>query len=86
MVEFEYTIKDRDGVHARPAGAIIKAASGFKSDVSIQNRDRQASLKSGIFALLGMGIRCADTIKVSCNGADEQAAAEALRKAFEDYL
>ncbi|MDY6322556.1 MAG: HPr family phosphocarrier protein [Succinivibrio sp.] len=86
MVEFEYTIKDRDGVHARPAGAIIKAASGFKSDVSIQNRDRQASLKSGIFALLGMGIRCADTIKVTCKGEDEQNAAAAMKKAFEEYL
>ena len=86
MIEFEYTIKYRDGIHARPAGAIIKAASNYKSEIKVTCKGRTESLKSGIFALLGMGIRCADTIKVSCNGADEQAAAEALRKAFEDYL
>lgn len=86
MTEFEYTIKDRDGIHARPAGAIIKAASNFKSEIKISCKDRSESLKNGIFALLGMGIRCADTIKVSCNGVDEAAAAEAMRKSFEDYL
>ena len=36
MQQFTYTIKDRDGVHARPAGVIIKAAKQYKSKITIE--------------------------------------------------
>ena len=45
MEKIVYKIKDRDGVHARPAGAIIKAISGYKSKITLIYQDRQIDLK-----------------------------------------
>ena len=75
MQQFTYTIKDRDGVHARPAGAIIKAAHGKK-----------IALKQGIFALMGLGIRYGAEVVVSCEGEDEAEAAQGMQKCFNEYL
>ena len=47
MQQFTYTIKDRDGVHARPAGVIIKAAKQYKSKITIEAHGKSADLKGG---------------------------------------
>ena len=39
MEKITYTIKDRDGVHARPAGAILKAISGYDSKITLICKD-----------------------------------------------
>ncbi|MCR5536798.1 MAG: HPr family phosphocarrier protein [Succinivibrio sp.] len=86
MQQLKYTIKDKDGVHARPAGRIIQAASGFKSQISISAKGSTVSLKNGIFALLGLGIRCGEEIEVSCEGEDEESAIEKIKQALEENL
>ncbi|MBO8415554.1 MAG: HPr family phosphocarrier protein [Proteobacteria bacterium] len=86
MQQFIYTIKDRDGVHARPAGVIIQAAHKFKSDIALKAKGKQISLKGGIFSLMGLGIRCGDEIEVVCTGEDETEAAAAMRQSFEQNL
>ena len=35
MKEFKYVIQDAQGIHARPAGILVKAAGGFKSDIQL---------------------------------------------------
>ena len=82
MISFDFTVKDRDGIHARPAGAV----SAFKSDVIIDFKGRSVSLKGGIFALLGLGIRCGDTFKISVKGEDEKEAAGVVSKTFDEFL
>lgn len=86
MQQFTYTIKDRDGVHARPAGAIIAVASKFKSNITIEASGRSVSLKGGIFALMGMGIRFGTEVTIKCEGEDEAAACVALQKSFSELL
>ncbi len=86
MKQFSYKIKDKDGVHARPAGAILKAVSGYKSDIYLESRGHKISLKAGIFALMGMGIRYDDEVIITCEGTDEEAAAVAVKDAFADNL
>ncbi len=86
MQQLKYTIKDKDGVHARPAGRIIQAASGFKSQISISAKSSTISLRGGIFALLSLGIRCGDEIEVSCEGEDEEQALARLKTALEENL
>ena len=36
MKTFSYTIKDAQGIHARPAGELVKAAKGFSSEIKIK--------------------------------------------------
>ncbi|MBO6258020.1 MAG: HPr family phosphocarrier protein [Succinivibrio sp.] len=86
MQQFSYVIQDKDGVHARPAGRIIQSARGIKSEVTIEAKGRKISLKDGIFALMGMGIRCGEEVIVSCSGEDETVALDTIRKSFEENL
>lgn len=86
MEKFTYTIKDRDGVHARPAGAILKAISGYKSKITLIYQDRSVDLKAGIFGLLGLGIRYQDEVYVHVEGEDEKDAVIGVKRAFEEFL
>lgn len=86
MKGFSYTIKNPEGLHARPAGLIIKTASGFGSTIDLSCKSKKASLKGGIFALMGLGLRCGDAIEVRIDGPDEDAALASLKKLIEELL
>ncbi|MBQ4246529.1 MAG: HPr family phosphocarrier protein [Succinivibrio sp.] len=86
MEKFEYKIKDRDGVHARPAGAILQAIRGYKSDITLIHKDRNVNLKGGIFGLLGLGIRFNETVYVHVSGEDEAEAVKGVKDAFKKHL
>ena len=78
MREFTYTIKDELGIHARPAGLLVKEAAKFSATVKIAKGEKSADAKK-LFALMGLGVKNNDEITVTCEGADEDAAAEALQ-------
>ena len=78
MIQFTYTIQDPQGIHARPAGQLVKTAAGFKSTCKVEGNGKKGDLKR-IFTVMGMGIKAGMPITVSVEGEDEQAAAEALQ-------
>ena len=80
MKEFTYTITDPVGIHARPAGMLAKKAAGFKSTVTVIKGEKKADTRR-LTALMGLGIKCGETITVQTEGEDEQAAADEI-KAF----
>lgn len=80
MKEFTYTITDPVGIHARPAGMLAKKAAGFKSTVTVIKGEKKADTRR-LMALMGLGIKCGETITVQAEGEDEQAAADEI-KAF----
>ncbi|HIV14584.1 MAG TPA: HPr family phosphocarrier protein [Candidatus Avisuccinivibrio pullicola] len=86
MQQFTYTIKDRDGVHARPAGQLIAAASKFKSNITLSTNGKSVSLKGGIFALMGLGIRYQQEVTITCEGPDELDAYTGLKSSIEKLL
>lgn len=73
MKTFEYTITDAQGIHARPAGLLVKAAGKFTSQIVIRANGKEGDAKR-LFALMGMGVKCGDTIAVAIEGADEEQA------------
>ena len=81
MKQFTITIQDKEGLHARPAGLLSKAAKGFQCAVTLTKGEKTADLKK-IFAVMGLAVKGGDSITVACNGADEEAAAAALEKMF----
>ena len=85
MTTFEYTIKDDLGIHARPAGLLIKEASAHKCSISITKGEKRADAKK-IFSVMGLGVKHGDTIKITCEGDGETEAAEKLRAFFYEYL
>lgn len=80
MKEFTYTVKDPVGLHARPAGLFVKEAAKFNSKVTISSGEKSSDAKR-LFSVMGLGIKGGNTITITAQGDDEDAAIEAL-KAF----
>lgn len=75
MKTFEYVVADALGIHARPAGAIVKEAKKYQSKIMIE-KDGKAADASRLMALMGLGVKCGDQIVVKVEGADEDTASE----------
>lgn len=85
MMMFDYVIKDELGIHARPAGLIVKEATQFSSVITLQKGEKKADAKK-IFSLMGLGAKQSDTITITCEGEDEAAVYETLKQLFETSL
>lgn len=85
MKTFQYTITDEVGIHARPAGLLVKAAKEFQSEITVEADGKKADAKK-LMALMAMGIRCGQSVTVHVNGADEDTAAETLEAFFREHL
>ena len=79
MKQFQYTIKDELGVHARPAGLLVKLAKQYTSTITIEKNGKPCDMRK-LMALMGMGVKQGDTVTVKVEGDDEAAAAEAIQK------
>ena len=85
MKQFEYTVRDPLGIHARPAGLLAKEAKRFSSVCTV-TKNRQTKKLTQLMMLMSMGIKQGDTITVTAEGEDEEEAIAALRHFFETYL
>ena len=65
-------------LHARPAGAFVKAALGFKSRITVSHGDKEADAKS-ILSVLALGAEGGSQIRIRAEGEDADAALEAMR-------
>ncbi len=85
MKEITYKIKDEVGIHARPAGLLVKKASEFSSEILIEKGEKSVDAKK-IFGVMSLGAKCEDEIKLRINGSDEEKAAEELVKFLAENL
>lgn len=85
MKEFTVKINDASGIHARPAGLLVKEASKYESSITIVHNDKSADGKR-IFSVMGLAAKFGDTLKITVNGSDEEKAAEGLKTFFENNL
>lgn len=77
MVQVSYTIKNEEGLHARPASDFCKTAGKFKSDIAVIKDGEEYEAKS-ILMVLCVGAVKGDTIEIRAEGEDEQEAVNAL--------
>lgn len=85
MVTFHYVIQDPLGIHARPAGLLVKEAGKLASEITIANGGRQGDAKK-IFSVMSLGVKQKDEIIVTVEGASEEEDAKALKAFFETNL
>ncbi len=85
MQSFSYTIKDEIGIHARPAGLLAKRAKEFQSVVTLE-KDGKTAAATKLMAIMGMGVKCGDTVNVTVEGSDEETAAAAMEEFFKANL
>ena len=81
MKEFEYTITDPIGIHARPAGLLVKLLTSLKSDGKVAKGEKKVNAKS-ILSLMSLQAKQGEAIKFIVEGEDEDDAA----KKIEDFL
>lgn len=85
MKSFSYTVKDELGIHARPAGMLVKEVKNFQSKVTLE-KDGKSVDASRLMAVMGMGVKKDQTVIVTVEGDDEDAACEAIKAFFETNL
>ena len=56
MKEFKYVVTDPEGIHARPAGILVKQAAGYQSAVKITKGEKTA-YANRIFGIMGLGTK-----------------------------
>jgi phosphotransferase system HPr (HPr) family protein len=81
MIVKEYIIYAPEGIHARPAAALVKLTRQFRSSVQLRFGEKSVKLNS-ILSLLSLGAKGGDTISLLIEGEDEGLAAEALDDFF----
>lgn len=81
MKKEKIILQNETGLHARPAGELVKLASTFKSDVNLTANGRTINAKS-ILAIMSLGIKASTEIEIECNGEDEEEAMNKIVEAF----
>ena len=79
MITKELTILNRLGLHARAAGALVKLASKFASEITIEKGGTEVNAKS-IMGLLMLAAAMGSTVTLTVAGEDEDEAAAAVEE------
>lgn len=85
MKTFDYTITDPQGIHARPAGLLVKEAKKYESAIGIVKGARKGDLKK-IFTVMALGAKQGETVTITVDGADEAAAAPAIEAFLKEHF
>lgn len=82
MQSIKVKISNDTGLHARPATLLVKKASSFKSDVSIEANGKKVNAKS-LIGILSLGATKDTEVTIITSGDDEVEAASELAKLIE---
>lgn len=77
MVKFTFMVNDEMGLHARPAGALVKEAAKCTSKVTIRKGDKTGDAKR-IFNVMGLSVKANEEVEITVEGENEQEEAAAL--------
>ena len=77
MYSKDVMVQNQVGLHARPATFFIQKANEFRSSIWIEKEERRVNAKS-LLGILSLGIIGGTQIKIIADGADDQAAVNAL--------
>ena len=85
MKEFSYIIKDEMGIHARPAGLLVKATGKYECKIKVQKGEKEADAKS-ILGIMGLGVKKGEEIIFRFEGTDEAEASETISVFLKETL
>lgn len=79
MVKKPITIQIASGLEARPVALLVQVASQYESKIYVENGDKKVNAKS-IMGMMTLGLSAGESVVVSAEGSDEQAAIENIEK------
>lgn len=71
MVKFTFTVKDKEGLYAKPAGFLVKEAAKCSSKVTIRKGEKTGNAKL-IFNVMGLSIKANEEVEIILEGENEQ--------------
>jgi phosphocarrier protein len=83
MIEREVTVRNRAGLHTRPASMIVRTASQFESEIFLRRDNYEINGKS-VIGVMTLAAEQGATLTLIVEGEDEDAAADAIATLFED--
>ncbi len=83
MIEREIVIKNRTGLHTRPAATLVKTAARFASEFYIKKDDFEINGKS-IIGVMTLAAEQGSTLRLTFEGADEAEMADAVTQLFDE--
>ena len=86
MKSFDYVITDPVGIHARPAGILVKEVKNYKDSVITLTKGEKSVYLLKLMALMQMGIKQGDKVTVSVEGGDEEAVCAKIEEFFKANL
>lgn len=86
MKQFQYTVTDPMGIHARPAGVLVKAAKALDSTVTIAKADGKSANATRLMAVMGLAVKAGQTVTVTVEGGNEDANFQAMEQFFKENL
>lgn len=85
MKTMTYTIQDELGIHARPAGVLVKEVKKFQSKITLEGNGKKAEAGK-LLAIMGMGIKRGTEVTITAEGPDENEAIAAMEEFFKNNL
>ena len=85
MKSFDYTISDPAGIHARPAGVLVKEIKNWGGSVTVTKDGKSVDARK-LMALLGRGARAGDVVTVRVEGEGEEEIAAKLEEFCRTYF
>jgi phosphocarrier protein HPr len=82
MTEKKVTIKNRAGIHARPAAMLVQTANQFDSEIIFEKDSERINGKS-IMGIITLGATYESEVSIIAEGEDEQEAVDAIAALFE---
>jgi catabolite repression HPr-like protein len=79
MITKEIVINIPNGLEARPVALLVQVASQYECSIHVSTTDKRVNAKS-IMGMMSMGISAGETVTVSADGPDEEAAIENIEK------
>ena len=78
MKEFKHVIQDPMGLHARPAGMLVKACAGYASKITLTAPTGTADAKR-LMGIMRLAAKQGMELTIAVDGADEEKAAAELQ-------
>ena len=85
MKEFKYTITDPEGIHARPAGELVKVAKELNCTIQMEKDGKSNDCKK-IFGIMGLAVKAGQEVTMTFDGEDEEAAYAAISKFMQENM
>jgi phosphocarrier protein len=85
MKEIKYVLKDPLGIHARPAGQMVRMAGKYKCDIQLGSSAKMVNAKR-IIGVMALTLKQGDEVILTFSGEDEEEAAALIGKFLEENL